>query len=132
MTNNGSGRALLEELRHIGACDCRALDAATALVSDGEKVLLAAQLARVATHIRTHIANPRGLPPPDILPGSNSGRLNLSVQPASVTVAAVFVRNTLHGWGWADVLVDTESAVRELLTAFVTAVEAATPTARPA
>lgn len=122
-------RTLLDELRRIGASECRALDAATAPLSDREKVLLSAQLARIATHIGSRVGTAQGLPPPDILPGSSSGRLDLSAQLPSVIVAAVFVRNTLHRWGWADVALDTECAVRELLTAFVTAIDAAEPIA---
>lgn len=124
-------RMLLDQIRQVGASEWGALDAATAVLSDREKVLLADQLTRVATQIATRVGYPPDSPPPEVLPGSDSGRLALTVQPAAVLAAALFVRNTLHRWGWADLLVDAEYATRELTTAFVTAVAAAeysTPT----
>lgn len=113
---------LLDQIRRLGTSECRALDAATAGLSDREKVILSAQLSRVATHIAAGVESPAGWPPPEVLPGNGSGSLMLSAQSSAVLVAALFVRNTLHRWGWADVLVDAECVVRELTTAFVAAV----------
>jgi hypothetical protein len=115
--------SLLDEIRRVGFCDSGALDAAIGALTDGEKAMLASQLTQVAAHIGTRVGSSRGLPPPGTLPGAGTDRLDLSAQWSAVPVAAMFVRNTLHRWQWADVLVDAERAVHELAKAFVAAVE---------
>ena len=115
--------ALLDAIRRAGAGDCRALDAATGVLSDREKAFLVTQLRRVATHLATRVGSVPGLPPPETLPGSGSDHLELSAQQSAVPVAAIFVRNTLmYRWGWADLVIEAEHAVREMTSMFVAAI----------
>ncbi|WP_245671266.1 DUF4254 domain-containing protein [Nocardia amamiensis] len=133
MTDNhrAAAHALLEQIRRIGASNRMALEAATVALSDREKDMLASQLTRVAAHIAARGGNARGLPLPEAAPGGGTDRIDLSAQLNAVPVAEMFVRNTLHKWGWAGVLVNAERVTHELTTAFVTAIEhqgLATPT----
>ncbi|WP_157117352.1 hypothetical protein [Nocardia vaccinii] len=122
MTSDSGRDDLLDDLRRVGACECIAIDAATRLLSDREKQILADQLARVATHLATRVGSSRGLPPPVVLPGGGSDRIDLSAVWSAVAIAGLFVRNTMHRWFWADVLVDAERLAVELTASFVTAV----------
>lgn len=119
-SRSSAGQKLLEQIRCLAGSETRALDAATVGLSDAEKLILSTQLARIATYIAACVEY-SGAPPPHVLPGNSSGSLALSAHGPAVLVATHFVRNTLHGWGWADVLVDAERATRELTTTFVTA-----------
>ncbi|MBB5917463.1 hypothetical protein BJY24_006375 [Nocardia transvalensis] len=114
---------LLEEIRRLSSCEHAALDAATGLLSEGERAYLADRLTQVAVHIATRAGVGRGLPPPGTLPGAGTDRIDLSVQCTAILVAGMFLRNTLFRWGWMDVLTDAGRAVHDLTTAFVAAME---------
>lgn len=122
---------LLATIRGISISQGSALDAATRSLGDTEKVLLAAELTRVADHIASRVGSSRGLPPPGTLPPAGIERIDLSAQPTAVPVAGMFVRNTVIRWLWVDLLTATECVVHDLTTAFIdalTACELAHPT----
>lgn len=127
MTSDSGWDGLLADLRRVGACECIAIDAATRLLTDREKEILADQLARIATHLATRVGSSRGLPPPVVLPGGGCDRIDLSAVWPTVAIAGLFVRNAMHRWFWADVLVDAERVAVELTASFVAAVSSAMP-----